>query len=353
VCSSDLTKSKFSNNSAIMTPSKTPQNKKVIVFGSTGPIGTQLIEIITKEQPLWKILAVSRSGAQSKSHLSSRGLTNVTIVKGDVENLENVQSLTRDVDLVYCCVGFERYERKFWAEHWPIVVDNLLAVTSETKPLVFCDNLYAYGPGMGISPSTNIIEASLKSKPAIRAVLRTEFQARMDSQPMALTCVGGADFFGPYVHHSFLGDTFFGNMVNGQKPLALATDKVIHDFCYAKDFANALYVASISEKAYGKFWICPHAIKNMTMRDIASEAQGIISPDSNSPVKMQVISVFLIKVLALGMTFMKEMKEMLPFWTNAYGVNDNDFCREFNVDATPIGDALRATAAYYQDQKKK
>ena len=94
----------------MVTPSSL--NKKVIVFGSTGPIGTNLIQIIANEQPSWQIVAVSRSGPQSKSVLASLKLDNVEIVKGDVELLEDVQSLTDSVDLVYCCIGFEKYERK-------------------------------------------------------------------------------------------------------------------------------------------------------------------------------------------------------------------------------------------------
>ena len=327
-------------------------NKKVIVFGSTGPIGTHLIQIIAKEQPSWHIVAVSRSGLQSKSPLASLGLDKVEIVKGDVEHLEDVQSLTESVDLVYCCIGFEKYERKYWAKHWPIVIDNLLAVASESKPLVVCDNLYAYEAGENISTSSKLIEASLKSKPAIRAFVRQKLQRRMDSQPKSVTCVGGADFFGPLVHNSFLGDTFFGNMVlKGQKPLAIATDKAIHDFCYVNDFANALYIASIHDRAYGRFWICPHSIHNKSMHDIATELNDILSKNTTHT-KVQVLPVLLVKMLAVVMPFMSEMKEMLPLWTKDYSVNDSEFCKEFHIEATPLREALSATVTYYKTQQK-
>lgn len=334
----------------MVTPSSL--NKKVIVFGSTGPIGTNLIQIIANEQPSWQIVAVSRSGPQSKSVLASLKLDNVEIVKGDVELLEDVQSLTDSVDLVYCCIGFEKYERKYWAKHWPPVIDNLLAVTSETRPLVVCDNLYAYEAGINMSTSSKLIEASLKSKPAIRSFVHQKLQLRMDSQPKSVTCVGGADFFGPHVHNSFLGDTFFGSMVlKGQKPLAIATDKAIHDFCYAKDFANALYIASIHDRAYGRFWICPHSIHNMSMHDIATEVSKILS-EGTTPTKVQVLPVFLVKMLAVVMPSLSEMKEMLPLWTKDYSVNDSEFCQEFDVEATQMREALSVTVEYYKKQKK-
>ena len=180
---------------------------KVIVFGATGAIGTSLIEIIHEKQPTWEILAVSRSGPKADSPLAK--IPQVTMVKGDVEDLETVQELTKDVQLVFCTVGFPQYESKYWAKHWPVVVDNLLAVTNESRPLVFCDNLYAYGPGTNISPSSPTVSPSTKSKPAIRALLHQKFQERMDTLPKSIVVVGGADFFGPGVTNTELSWRYF------------------------------------------------------------------------------------------------------------------------------------------------
>ena len=269
------------------------------------------------------------------------------MVKGDIEDLETIQELTKDVQLVFCTVGFPQYETKYWSKHWPTVVDNLLTVTNESKPLVFCDNIYAYGPGTNISASSPTVTASTKSKPAIRALLHQKFQERMDTLPKSIVIVGGADFFGPGVTKtSFLGDTFVGNMVNGNKPLAVGTADATHDFCYTKDFANALYIASVNpDEAFGKFWICPHSIHGKTMRQIADQLNGLLE----SPVKgVSVLPTFMVYALSPFMGFMKELKEMLPFWTKDYSVDDSDFCKTFNIAATPSKEALQEYVEFYK-----
>lgn len=325
-------------------------SKKVVVFGATGAIGTALCQIISEKEQSWEIVAVSRSGPKEDSPLHR--MSNVTTVKGDVEDIESVKELCKDVHIVYCTVGFTQYEAKYWAKHWPVVVNNLLEVTNESKPLVFCDNIYAYGPATNISPSSSTVPSSLHSKPEIRSLLRQKFQQRMDTSPKSVVVVGGSDFFGPGVTNmSFLGDTFVGKMLSGSKPMAIGTANVIHDFCFTRDFANALYVASIHpDDAYGKFWICPHSIHNKTMRQIADSVNTFLE----TPVEgVQVLPTFMVYILSPFMGFMKELKEMLPFWTNDYSVEDSDFCKTFGIEATPIEQALNEYIDFYKSLPTK
>ena len=54
-------------------------NKKIVVFGATGSVGTDLIEIVSNNEPNWKIVAVSRSGPNTNARLASLHLPNVDI----------------------------------------------------------------------------------------------------------------------------------------------------------------------------------------------------------------------------------------------------------------------------------
>lgn len=324
------------------------ESKKVIVFGSTGAIGRHLINILATEQPTWEVTAVTRSTSTDKfDGLSSN---NVRVVQGDPNIKDQVVALSADKDIIYSCIGFSRYEAKYWSQHWPIVLDNLIAASDQRpgQKLVFCDNLYAYGPSTNISPRSPTVAPSEKSKPGIRAILRQKMEQRIAEKPDSIVIVGGADFFGPYVTNvSFLGDTFTKAIVHGKPaPICIGSASVIHDFAFAPDFSRALYIASTNDKANGKFWLCPHAIRNKTLNQIAADVGRLADQPKNS--KVTVYPGWSVKLLSPFMGFMKEMVEMLPFWTKDYTIDDSDFCETFGVEPTPYEDALSAYVEFYK-----
>jgi len=69
------------------------------------------------------------SGPKADSPLTK--IPRVNMVKGDVDDVQRVKELCKDVQFVVCTAGSIRYETK----HWPLVVDNLLENTNDTKPL--------------------------------------------------------------------------------------------------------------------------------------------------------------------------------------------------------------------------
>ena len=213
---------------------------KVIVFGATGVIGLGLIDILSQNNPEWQIYAVSRSDSSSEKFAKYE---NVNVLRGDPKEKEETMALCADKDLVFSTLGVSKYEAKHWAKEWPLIVDNLLAASSQQpqQKFVFCDNLYAYGAGRNLSPSSKLVEPSLKTKPAIRSLIHSKLQSRMDENPDSISVVGGSDFFGPGVtNFSFLGDTFTKAIVSGKsRPLAIGSATKVHDCALASDFSKA------------------------------------------------------------------------------------------------------------------
>mmetsp|Transcript_51537 Transcript_51537/g.124426 ORF Transcript_51537/g.124426 Transcript_51537/m.124426 type:complete len:337 (+) Transcript_51537:538-1548(+) len=329
--------------------------KSVIVFGATGAIGRELIDVMSTQQPdSWNIYAVTRDGDTASTREKFGRYPNVEIVQGDATDRQSVLRLCSDKDIVYSTIGFAQYEAKIWAERWPAVVENLLEGSSQLdgQKLVFCDNLYAYGsPGSGakISPSTPLVKATLKTKPGIRTIIHSMLQDRMDQDPShPVVVVGGSDFFGPNVTaSSFYGNTFTRPIVENlkTKPICIGSSSVIHDACFTKDFANSLYVASVNEKGNNKFWIAPHSVKNKTLQDVANDMARLVgSTDS----KATVIPGWTVRIGSVFDSFLKEMIEMLPIWTKDYIVDDSDFLETFNVKPTPYEEALLAYTNFFK-----
>ena len=128
-------------------------------------------------------------------------------------------------------------------------------------------------------------------------------------------------------------------------PICIGSSSVLHDCVFAPDFANALYIASIRDEAFGKFWVCPHAIRNKTLDQIAADIARLASAKNS---KVTAYPGWSVRLLSPFMGFMWEMVEMLPFWSKDYTVDDSDFCKTFGVQATPYEEALTSYIDFYK-----
>lgn len=331
--------------------------KTIVIFGATGAVGTSLAQQLSATQPDWQVQAISRQ-ADGSSRLERLELANVSVVKGDPFDKENVLALTKEADIIVACIGFHKYQAKYWAKHFPIVMEHLLEATIQggrKRRFVFCDNLYAYGAGheTPISPQTPTVTPSLRgSKPQVRSQLRQTLVAHMKEYPGTVAVVGGSDFFGPHVTNtSFLGDTFTAKIVRADgSPMAVGSATTVHDFCYVPDFARALAVACADDRALDRFWICPHTIHDKTLTQIAGDVAAKAGQTTTTTPRVFVLGPFLVYLMAPFMEFMWEMIEMLPIWTKDYRVDDSDFIQTFHIQATPYDQALEEYVSFYQNK---
>ena len=77
---------------------------RVIVFGSTRAIGTQLVTSLSMQHPTWDIVAVVKRGSFVGSYSTSFDhLLNVSICYGDSTNKHDVLTLSQNADIVFSC----------------------------------------------------------------------------------------------------------------------------------------------------------------------------------------------------------------------------------------------------------
>ena len=106
-----------------------------VVLGANGGAGSAVVrELVARGQ---KVRAVSRSGTGDFPE-------GVEVVRGDVTDLEDAKRICRDAQVVYNCANVP-YQN--WLKDFPkIVQGSILGAASADAKLVFCDNLYMYGP---------------------------------------------------------------------------------------------------------------------------------------------------------------------------------------------------------------
>ena len=140
-----------------------------------------------------------------------------------------------------------------------------------------------------------------------------------------------------------------GKMVDGKRPTCLVSRKIHHDFCYSRDFANALYVVSKEENrplSMGRFWICPHSIHNRSYDDMKDMINDHL--DERAPCGFQVISSWLLYGVGALDPVAYEMREMMDIWRSDYTVDGAEFKSAFGVSAPCAHLALEETVGAWK-----
>jgi hypothetical protein len=131
-------------------------------------------------------------------------------------------------------------------------------------------------------------------------------------------------------------------------PISLSQKKRYFSFFQCGSFTNitySLYITSIDNRADGKFWIAPHCIHNKTVQTIADDIAKLADSKNG---RVRVLPMWLVRFASLFDSFLKEMIEMMPFWSEDYTIDDSDFCKVFDVRPTSYEEALREHVEFYQ-----
>jgi hypothetical protein len=159
-------------------------------------------------------------------------------------------------------------------------------------PLVYGDNLYAYGPVEG--PLTEVLPPKA-SGPNGR--LRADLAARLldahRTGRLRATIGRASDFFGPRVRLATVGERVFGALLRGKPAELLGKLDVYHTITYIYDFAEALATLGERDEALGEVWHVPSA-ETLSLRQFV----GLVAAEAGQPVRLQVTPSWIIRVLA-------------------------------------------------------
>jgi nucleoside-diphosphate-sugar epimerase len=221
----------------------------------------------------------------------------------------------------------------------------LAAAESSGAKLVFADNLYAYGPVDG--PLREDLPALARGrKGRVRAGMAAELLgAQRDGR--ARVAIGRAsDYYGPRGTGSTAGETVFGRILAGKKPLWTGRLDQPHTFHFLPDIARGLLVLADHREADGQVWHLPAAdpLSAQQFFDMIADAAG-----RPVPVRASVAAPALLAVAGMFSPLLREMRETTYQFRAPFVIDSSKFDAAFGrLGPTPHRDAVEQTVAWYR-----
>lgn len=306
-----------------------------IIFG-TGPLGLSVMDALV-ERGYSRITLVNRSG-QAPETLP----TGVRVVAGDATDSVQVAALVKGADVVFHCAQ-PSYTN--WPKQFPAITSGILngVIQAGAARLVFGDNLYMYGPTGG-QPVREALPHNAKGhKGRTRAAMAQMLLDAHSTGRVSVAIGRAADFYGPRVLSSALGERVFPAILQGKAASVLGNPDVPHTYTYIKDFGRSLVTLSENEAAFGKAWHIPNA-ETLTTRQFLEMAYGLAGKQP----KLDVAGKLMVQIVGLFVPIVKEMVEIFYEFDEPYLVDHSAFAAAFGAHPTPTRQAIEETLAWYR-----
>src|SRR3954471_18349898 len=298
------------------------------VIVGKGPVGTTTADLLVARGHEVRVL--SRSGGRSADGIEHR--------QGDAAHAGALPPAARGAAALYNAVN-PPYHR--WATDWPPVAAALLAAAEQTGAvLVTMGNLYGYGrPDGPRTPDSPL--AATDTKGRVRARMWAEMLAAHEAGRVRVTEARAADFVGPQVpaDHSHLMRQLPA-LRAGRRAWVVGDPDVPRGWSYLPDVAATLAVLGTDERAWGRAWHVPSAIRSQgeALTDLA-RALGRPAPRvSGTPWGM-------LRVAGLAVPFLREVVDVRHQFDQDYVIDASATTATFGLTATPWDEVVQACAA--------
>ena len=312
-----------------------PDHPVHVVFGATGGVGTATVaELVRRGE---RVRAVSRRG---------QAPVGAEAVAADVADPAQAAAVAAGAAVIYHCAS-PPYTK--WPELFPALTRSILgAAESSGAKLVFADNLYAYGPVDG--PLREDLPAAARGrKGRVRIQMAAELLAAHRDGRARVVIGRFSDYYGPHGLSSTAGETVFGRILAGKKPLWTGRLDQPHTFHYLPDIARGLLILAGRPEADGQVWHLP-AAEPLTARqffNLIAEAAG-----QPLPVKATVVGPALPAVGGVFSPLLREMRETTYQFHAPFIVDSSKFAAAFGrFDPTPHRTAVEKTVKWYRSYR--
>jgi nucleoside-diphosphate-sugar epimerase len=298
-----------------------------VIFG-TGPMGTSIAKLLLEKGK--QVRMINRSGKQPI------GLPPVEVCAGDAYDSTFTRAMTQGASVVYQCAQPAYHE---WVEKFPPLQAAIVAgVTSNRAKLIVVENLYMYGNVAGkIHEGLPYTAHTRKGK--VRAQMAQTLLDAHAAGKLKVAMARGSDFFGPGEPLSI--DMTYKPALAGKSVTGFGSLDQPHSWTYVPDFARAMVIMGEREDALGRAWHVPTA-PAVTQRQLLTwvfEAAG-------QPAKLGSMGKMMMRIGGLFNKSAGEMVEMMYEFEQPFVVDSSAFERTFNVQPTPLKQAVFETMAW-------
>jgi len=231
---------------------------------------------------------------------------------------------------------------------FPALTRSILgAAESSGAKLVFADNLYAYGPVDG--PLREDLPAVARGrKGRVRVEMAAELLGAYRDGRARVAIGRASDYYGPHGTGSVAGETVFGRILAGKKPLWPGRLDQPHTLQFLPDIARGLLVLADHREADGQVWHLPAAgpLTAQQFFDMIAKAAG-----RPVPVQANVARPAMLAAAGMFSPLLREMRETAYQFRAPFVIDSSNFDAAFGrLVPTPHRDAVAQTVAWYRSR---
>ena len=304
-----------------------------VILG-TGAIGRAIMnELVSRGE---SVRMVNRSGKMDEIPAE------VELVASDLYDPANVREVTRGAKVLYQASQPEYHQ---WPEKFPLLQNAIIdGLTDSGAKLVIVENLYMYGetPDNPMTEDTPYRAHTRKGR--VRGeISKAAFEAHKDGR-LRVTAARGGNFFGPWGTDSTMGARVFYPLLDGNPAQLIGRTDLPHTHTYVKDFGMALVTLGLAEKADGQVWHVPNDQPMISQ----GEMVRLFAEEAGVEFKINSMGKLMMRIGGLFIPEARESVEMMYEFDQPFIVDSSKFENTFGMKATPMGEAIKATVAWYK-----
>ncbi len=293
-----------------------------------------------------RVLSARLAAAELEVRLVSRRRP-ATLAEGvqwrcaDVNDAAAAGEAASGAAVVYQCLNAP-YNK--WPELFPPLQRAVLGAAEQTGALmVSLENVYAYGPTAGRPMTEQLPLAATTVKGLTRAAMTEELLAASQAGRVRIAIGRAADFFGPGVTETTLGERVFGNAVNGKRADFIGDPDLPHTYSYVPDVAAGLATLGTDPRAIGGIWHLPAAetVTTRQMLDLVGAAVG-------HPVEIRKVPKLMLRALGLANPTIRELREIGYQVDEPFVLDTSKYRDVFGDETTPLARAVDETVSWYR-----